>query len=93
LLRCIHSSKRKKKKLELFLLPLYCSLCRDVVAFVKPHALVGLSAAGPSWGEGVIQELCRHVASPLVFPLSNPTDKAGGGVERGQVHLRLRLAV
>jgi malic enzyme len=46
------------------------------VAHVKPHALIGLSAAGPSWPEPVIQALCKEVESPLVFPLSNPTDKA-----------------
>lgn len=48
----------------------------DIVAHVKPHALIGLSAAGPSWPEPVIQALCKEVESPLVFPLSNPTDKA-----------------
>lgn len=49
---------------------------REIVAHVKPHALIGLSAAGPSWGEDVVKELCSHVPSPLIFPLSNPTDKA-----------------
>ena len=48
----------------------------DVIAGVKPHALVGLSAAGPSWGEDAVRELCRHVDRPLILPLSNPTDKA-----------------
>jgi len=38
--------------------------------------LIGLSAAGPSWPREVIQELCRHVDRPLVFPLSNPTEKS-----------------
>ncbi len=49
---------------------------RDVVAALKPHALVGLSAAGPSWPREVIEELCRAVSAPLIFPLSNPTDRA-----------------
>lgn len=34
------------------------------------------AAAGPSWPEEVVQELCKHTAHPLIFPLSNPTDKA-----------------
>lgn len=49
---------------------------KEIVARVKPHALVGLSAAGPSWGKDVVQEMCRHLERPLIFPLSNPTDKA-----------------
>ena len=49
---------------------------KSVVAAVKPHALVGLSAAGPSWDKEVVQEMCKHVEKPLIFPLSNPTDKA-----------------
>lgn len=49
---------------------------KSIVAAVKPHALVGLSAAGPSWNEDVVKELCKHVEQPLLFPLSNPTDKA-----------------
>ncbi|KAL4430559.1 hypothetical protein ABPG77_005799 [Micractinium sp. CCAP 211/92] len=49
---------------------------KDIIAHVKPHALIGLSAAGPSWGQEVVEELCAHVPCPLIFPLSNPTDKA-----------------
>lgn len=49
---------------------------KAVIAAVQPHALVGLSAAGPSWPQEVVEELCRHVKQPLIFPLSNPTDKA-----------------
>ena len=49
---------------------------KAVIAAVKPHVLVGLSAAGPSWPQEVIEELCSHVKRPLIFPLSNPTDRA-----------------
>ena len=38
----------------------------EVVAHVKPHALIGLSGAGPSWPEPVIRELCRHVGERSV---------------------------
>ena len=116
----------------------------EIIAYVKPHALIGLSGAGPSfeqvrlrrdtagllwltarrermsiqasmqkvqlyqslssshiasffspWNEqspwlcgheiergsccgaqNAIEEMCKHVQKPLVFPLSNPTDKA-----------------
>jgi malic enzyme len=49
---------------------------KDIIAHVKPHALIGLSAAGPSWPEEVVRQLCAEVECPLIFPLSNPTDKA-----------------
>lgn len=49
---------------------------KAIVGAVKPHAVIGLSAAGPSWPREVIQELCHHVDRPLVFPLSNPTEKS-----------------
>lgn len=49
---------------------------REIVEYVKPHALIGLSAAGPVWTEPIVQALCQGTESPLVFPLSNPTPKA-----------------
>lgn len=49
---------------------------KEIISAIKPHALVGLSAAGPSWTKQVVIELCQHVEKPLIFPLSNPTDKA-----------------
>jgi len=49
---------------------------KEIVAHVKPHALFGLSGAGPSFGEDVIQEVSNHTDRPLIFPLSNPTSKA-----------------
>eukprot|EP00891_Asterochloris_glomerata_P000944 jgi/Astpho2/944/Aster-00780 len=47
-----------------------------IVAHVKPHALIGLTGGGPAWGQDVIEEMSKHVERPLIFPLSNPTDKA-----------------
>ncbi|KAK9841954.1 hypothetical protein WJX81_000859 [Elliptochloris bilobata] len=49
---------------------------REIIEYVKPHALIGLSGAGPMFKQDAIEELCHHVEKPLVFPLSNPTDKA-----------------
>ncbi|CAD7700714.1 unnamed protein product [Ostreobium quekettii] len=48
----------------------------DIIAHVKPHALFGLSGSGPSFDKGVIEEVCKYCARPLIFPLSNPTSKA-----------------
>ena len=48
----------------------------DIVNHVKPHALIGLTGHGPAFDEKVVKALCSHVDKPLIFPLSNPTDKA-----------------
>ncbi|GAB4813553.1 hypothetical protein N2152v2_000599 [Parachlorella kessleri] len=49
---------------------------KGIIAHVKPHALIGLSSQGGAWKKADIQELCKHCEHPLVFPLSNPTDKS-----------------
>ncbi len=43
---------------------------------VKPHALIGLTGGGPAFGQDVIEALCSTCEHPLIFPLSNPTEKA-----------------
>lgn len=48
----------------------------DVINFVKPHALFGLSGGGPVFGEAEISAMCESTPNPLIFPLSNPTTKA-----------------
>ena len=48
----------------------------DVVKHVKPHALIGLAGAGPAFDQPIIEALCDGHPKPLVFPLSNPTEKA-----------------
>lgn len=48
----------------------------EIIKYVKPHALFGLTGAGPAFGEDVVQEMCRHCDRPLIFPLSNPTSQA-----------------
>jgi len=48
----------------------------EIVAHVKPHALIGLSGQGGAFTEPVLKELARHQERPLVFPLSNPTSCA-----------------
>ncbi|KAK9812749.1 hypothetical protein WJX72_002964 [[Myrmecia] bisecta] len=49
---------------------------KEIIAHVKPHALIGLTGAGPSFDKDVVEEMCKHVERPLIFPLSNPTSKA-----------------
>lgn len=48
----------------------------DVVKHVKPAILIGTSAQPGSFTEDVIREMARHVARPVIFPLSNPTSKS-----------------
>jgi malic enzyme len=47
-----------------------------VVRAVKPTALLGASGAAGAFTEAVVREMGRHVARPLIFPLSNPTTSA-----------------
>jgi len=48
----------------------------DIVKHVKPHALIGLTGSGPAFDQDVIEALCETCEHPLIFPLSNPTEKA-----------------
>ena len=43
------------------------------MAAVKPTILLGFTGQGGSWSEAVIRDMARHVARPIIFPLSNPT--------------------
>ena len=49
---------------------------RSVIRALKPTALVGASGAPGAFPEAAVREMARHVARPLVFPLSNPTSRA-----------------
>lgn len=43
---------------------------------VKPTVILGLSGVGKLFTEEVIKEMYKHTKRPIVFPLSNPTDRA-----------------
>jgi malate dehydrogenase (oxaloacetate-decarboxylating) len=47
----------------------------EVVANVKPTMLIGTSTAHRAFTEEIIKEMARHVDRPIIFPLSNPTER------------------
>jgi malate dehydrogenase (oxaloacetate-decarboxylating) len=48
----------------------------DVVANAKPTVLIGTSGQPRAFSEAVVREMASHVRQPVIFPLSNPTDRA-----------------
>jgi malate dehydrogenase (oxaloacetate-decarboxylating) len=47
----------------------------DVVEKVRPTIIVGTSTVGGAFTEQVIREMAKGVERPLIFPLSNPTER------------------
>jgi malate dehydrogenase (oxaloacetate-decarboxylating) len=48
----------------------------DAVRISKATVLIGTSAQAGAFKEGVIRDMAKHTARPIVLPLSNPTIKA-----------------
>lgn len=48
----------------------------ETVKLVKPSVLIGLSGVHGAFTEEVIREVAKHTKKPIIFALSNPTNKA-----------------
>lgn len=48
----------------------------DVIKNVKPTILIGCSTITGAFTETIITEMSQHVDRPIIFPLSNPTEKS-----------------
>ena len=48
----------------------------DVVGKIDATVLIGLSTVGGAFTEPIVREMARKVARPVIFPLSNPTDRS-----------------
>jgi malate dehydrogenase (oxaloacetate-decarboxylating) len=48
----------------------------DVVANAHPTVLIGTSGQPHAFSEPVVRAMAGHVSRPVIFPLSNPTERA-----------------
>jgi malate dehydrogenase (oxaloacetate-decarboxylating) len=48
----------------------------DVVANARPTVLIGTSGQPGAFSQGIVQSMAKRVRRPVIFPLSNPTDRA-----------------
>jgi len=48
----------------------------DVIGNIEATTLIGLSTVGGAFREAIVREMARKTQRPIIFPLSNPTDKS-----------------
>jgi len=48
----------------------------EVVANAHPTVLIGTSGQANSFSEDIVRAMASHVRRPVIFPLSNPTERA-----------------
>lgn len=48
----------------------------DIIRNIHPTALIGTSTSPGAFSEAMIKEMASHVDRPIIFPLSNPTEKS-----------------
>jgi malate dehydrogenase (oxaloacetate-decarboxylating) len=53
----------------------------DVITSIDATILIGLSTVRGAFTEAMVREMARKVERPIIFPLSNPTDKSEATAE------------
>jgi len=53
----------------------------ELIGKIEATILIGLSTVGGAFPETVVREMARKVRRPIIFPLSNPTDKSEAKAE------------
>lgn len=48
----------------------------ETIREIHPTVLIGCSAFGGAFNEAVVREMAKHVQRPVIFPLSNPNERA-----------------
>lgn len=53
----------------------------EVISNARPTILIGVTAQAGLFTEELIREMAKHTQTPIIFPLSNPTDKSEANFE------------
>jgi malate dehydrogenase (oxaloacetate-decarboxylating) len=50
----------------------------EVMANARPTVLIGTSGQAQAFSESVVRTMAQHTRRPIIFPLSNPTERSEG---------------